>query len=545
MKLTEAQTAPEMLRSIACILWERHDKKRRCPDKMIPSPDDLSAWWLENDPDPDGEAGARMAELFGKGPWLWRVFRPPTDEAFSSGNEHRFQSFGTDDRPAGDLPPGIPLAVLVPGLYLDEQSGEYRAPQGDGKFDALSLQRIHYFWRQLTAEPRLHHPLAPLVKAWQGRVLETEPDIKHNAIIPSRVGTVRDVRSVQGTLFNDLPDTARTGFAALQQWDLFGNLPGFEPRGSARVPSLPLMLFDAAGEPSAARGRGAPLALRVWIECLLFVPPADRKDRVRLAIPLRDFIAALWPNDSYRRRQDGARLMEALHRVHNARVPWTDPETGRPAGYWAVAAVVNMPRLDDLNSSVVFEVGLPPGSASGPMVHRPTLRKYGVASAPAYRSALGLAYLWNRHFTHKGKRLPPTVPVVERNARGIVLDAQGRPLTAKGGRPVTHWNDARAVRTGEYERNPELDRRLPWLEPEELLALAFPEAARTTRQARAHALRRAREILRMMADEGDLVIVEDGPRWRLEPPDWWGAPGGNTTHKRPTGGARNRLTPSA
>lgn len=123
--------------------------------------------------------------------------------------------------------------------------------------------------------------------------------------------------------------------------------------------------------------------------------------------------------------------MEALHRVHNARVPWTDPKTGRPGGCWAAAAVIDVPWLDDPGLSVVFEVGLSSRSTSRPTVHRPTLCQYGVASAPACRSTPGLAYLWNRHFTHRAKRLRPIVPVVERDRRGVVLEAGGQPLTGR------------------------------------------------------------------------------------------------------------------
>ena len=274
--------------------------------------------------------------------------------------------------------------------------------------------------------------------------------------------------------------------------------------------------------------------LRVWVECVLWGKPGERSVPRRLTCTLREFINAIWPNGSYRRGHDGPKLLRALYNVHNARVPWTDPETGQPGGYWAAVRVLNMPKLNDMNSSIVFEVSLPPGSGVGPMIHRPTLRKYGVISAPAYRSSLGLAYLWNRHLTHKGRRLPPTVPIVGRNPRGVVLDAKGRPLTGKGGRAVTHWSDPRAVRTGDYKRNPELA-RLPWLTPEDLLALANPEANLTTKQARSDALQRACKALRMMEEKGDLVIVENGSRWRLEPPDWWGAPGGNATHKRRAG----------
>ena len=120
-----------------------------------------------------------------------------------------------------------------------------------------------------------------------------------------------------------------------------------------------------------------------------------------------------------------------------------------------------------------------------------------------------------------------TEPIVERNANGLVVDAKGRPLTAKDG-TAAHWSDRRAVRTGEYIRNPELN-RLPDLTPDALLAMGASVATGRTKQAKLKAMRHVLKALDMMNAERDLVFADLGNGiYRIEPPDWWGNPDGGT-----------------
>ena len=536
--LEAAQTAPAILEALARAAWHNDHDGADCPDDRIPTVAALARWWPERCPEwwperlPDDTAqeykDCALAlcqaanERYGEGPdpmdlgiAAHRTGTPASEISYTAFSVLWSIHYPRETKPADDRNEGC-------GYLVRDVS------EGDGWADATEhvgklLSDVHTLWRLLGHEGvQKDHPLAPIVRAWQERPREVEADEKANAIMPAPFAIVRDLRSEQGQLFSNLPVLARPGLAAPDQPDLFGSLPGFEPPGSAIVPSLPLVLFDAADGMSTGKGRGAPLALRVWIECVLRAQPDDRARAARLTVKLRDFIAALWPNDTYRPSRDGPKLVRALNRIHVTRVPWTDPE-GKPMGYWAAVIVRNMPVLSNKSSPVVFDVSLPPGAEVGPMVHRPTLRQYGVTSAPAYRATLGLAYLWNRHLTHKGKRLSSTVPVVRRDDAGHLIGAGGNVLTAKGGVPVKHWSDRRAIRTGEDMRNPELA-RLPWLDPAHLIALGFPEATLPTKQARSQALKRIRAALRTMADNGDLVIAEDGPRWRLEPPDWWGDP---------------------
>ena len=338
---------------------------------------------------------------------------------------------------------------------------------------------------------RAGHPLVDLVRAHTATVTIDE---RGNGIFPRTL--IRQATPAFGRMpVSPLPEKAK-GIA---------------------VPRFPLTL-----DHPSVRGRGAPLELRLWVEIVLSTPRTARQGAT-LAVPLRDLVAWLWPRETYRRQRDGARLMAALQVVHNTRVRWTD-DSGRPAGRWAVVALRNLPDLSNRASTAQFDVRLPPGSEAGPLVHRRTLRKYGIESALGYRLALGLACFWNAHLTFRGNRIPATVPVVTRNAAGTLLGTDGTPILDLRGAPVTHWADPRASRTGVYERNPEL-RRLPWLGPEELLVLGLGEReADVSAEAQRKRLERLRLTLRQMDREGDIVLVEEGRRVRVEPPDWWGDP---------------------
>ena len=392
----------------------------------------------------------------------------------------------------------------------------------------IELEDVQQAWLKVATPGSecLKHPLAPLVEAWRaGRPIEVKRDTKNNAIMPASFAIVRDFQSEQGELF-DISSTSQTGFhaATSQGW-----LPTMEPKPPVIVPSLPLILYDAAGGKSIAQGRGAPLALRLWVESILSIPLAARSGVRRVVGTLEELIAQLWPKGWGGPGRDAPKLERAFDIIQQAYIPWD-------GGRWLAVLVRNRPNYCDLKSPVVFDVELPPGSGHGPLVHRPTLRKYGVTSASAYRLVLGLAYLWNKYLTHHGKRLPPTIPEVKRDSEGYVLNAQGKIATGKSGQAATHWNNSQAIRTGRLVRNPEME-RLPWLQQNDLIRLGtsyweFPRSRGTTRKA----LFDVHKAVRLMEESGDITVVESKDGWRIEPPDWWGDP----THKAeypPTGNA--------
>ena len=508
--LRGAANADGIVAAVARAVWLR-EHGEECPAGFVPSLEILSRWMFADSPgdrdsalraDAEKQSRKALGQLFG-GSWTWS--RP--GQGVRKGGRRRK---GKD-------------APRTASLLLAAADG----PNGRTE----TLEGVHSAWlagsRAAEGERRTH-PLAPLVRAWQARPqLRVEPDRKENAIMPAKLGGIRDLRELPGEW--QVPDAA--GPIAKEDWPELGLEPldGLEPV----LPVLPLVIFDASGGVSTSRGRGAALPLRLFLEIVMAVPADARGSRLDLAIRVADLIPWLWPTmegreSSYRPARQGAMLREAIETLNRIAVPVPGRHGPEYPNFWSCVLVRRRPGYLGLDSEdeLLLDVRLPEGSGSGPLVHRPTLRRWGVRSAPAYRAALGLAYYWNRYLTLDGRRLPPIVPEVKRNREGHLLGADGEVLRLKDDRPVTHWADRRAVRTGGFLRNPEMD-RLPWLSPRNVLLLCAPEAAMENANTRRRTLQDARKALRAMETAGDLRIEEApfGPRAsaiRILPPDWWG-----------------------
>ena len=109
-------------------------------------------------------------------------------------------------------------------------------------------------------------------------------------------------------------------------------LPGFGLERTRITPALPLALYDLGGGSSMERGRGAPLALRLWVESILAVGLTDRANPwpTVLEIPLRELLAKLYPGKRRPKPNEyWPRIMQAVEILDSTRIPWEDPETGK------------------------------------------------------------------------------------------------------------------------------------------------------------------------------------------------------------------------
>ena len=145
-------------------------------------------------------------------------------------------------------------------------------------------------------------------------------------------------------------------------------------------PRVPLLeLSDWRGVPTMAKGRGAPLDLRLAVGACVLTPHAARAARGRLVVTVRELRDFLFPN-GWERWRDWPRIREALFRARDYVIP-----DGR--GNWLPFALRREPgedaALDDL---VLIDVELPPGSGHGPVIDRRELARLGVVSAPRFRA---------------------------------------------------------------------------------------------------------------------------------------------------------------
>ena len=297
-------------------------------------------------------------------------------------------------------------------------------------------------------------------------------DTRASAILPAPFGGTRRMRDTTLPLFEI--GTSHPPFEP----SLLGTLPSAQ--GSLKgppwhgVPELRVPTFLVAD-----KGRDdlkvASTGLRLFVELLMLVPRRSRQASYRLQVPLLYLAACLWPNTEYEPKRHGDQLIRALLVAHNCRLPWVGrlPGTDHDIdGYWAAVVVKSEPQTAKRHSEVIIDVDLPPGSHAGPLVYRPTLRKYGAESAMAWRLTLALVWMWDFYLT--GPRAP-----------GLA--------------------------------------KLPWLDSDELVRLASGrDISRMRKKQTKHrlVLRAQHAVDRLYEDRGTRVQVDRGRLRLLPPADW-------------------------
>ena len=312
-------------------------------------------------------------------------------------------------------------------------------------------------------------PLAPLVNAWQQRPRPVEPNRRlTDRVIPARLAMAETSNNPR-LLFSP---------AAHAEYGPDGKqlvMPGFA-NVDTPSPALPLALYDLGAGPTISPGRGAPLALRMFVESVLSVPMQERErgQPVTMSVSLREFLKWLYPTRTPSPAEYWPRLMAAVEALDSwdARVPLYDPQTKRNE-LRRVVSVGGIPRGPGaLDESVRIIVDLPPGSGNGPQVSD-NLRQWGVKSAPAYRLLINLAYQWHK----PGVTI---IPVGKRKAR--------------------HW-----VQVNDPDR-------YPYIKDDDLVALAFPSSAVQNRRV---LLQRTKSVVTQLWESGELRIMNG----KIIPPD--------------------------
>ena len=169
----------------------------------------------------------------------------------------------------------------------------------------------------------------------------------------------------------------------------FGGIVEGRELAGAQLPLLPapegprvslLEIADVRGGPIMARGRGAPLDLRLLVGATILTPHHARPARGRLAVTVRELRDFCFPNGWERRRHWPA-IRRALWKARD----YVIPDAG--GGLWLPFALRRDPGTDaSLEDLVLIDVELPPGSAHGPVIDRRELAQIGVASAPRFRA---------------------------------------------------------------------------------------------------------------------------------------------------------------
>jgi len=332
-----AKTTDQILEAVARAVWWKEYNNAQCPTGKIPTESDLCEYVQASGngtavSDPDKAGGLR---LFVE----WSAPSAPADHTMVNGR--------------------------VPRSTLHSLS---------------TVATAHADWITLP-RPRPEHPLHALVRSWQRRPKLVQRNKRLARTMPTGVSMAKD----------------RKGF--LPPWyinpyeDGQLALPGFGPDvQDLPTPALPLVLYDlGVGRGVEQRGRGAPLALRIWVEAVLSVNLSDRR-HINGAATLEFPLKAIYPNGIPKRVEYYPRLeaaQEALAK-REAKIPWEEPTT-KQQGARHVVLINDI--VTGRNPHLRVIVDLPPGAITGPTVS-PRLAYWGVTAAPHYRALLGLAYRW-------------------------------------------------------------------------------------------------------------------------------------------------------
>ena len=413
-----------------------------------------------------------------------------------------------------------PIAVFcmrawgVSGLQIGvvEADGEKSEVWGEGKQSADILGRavldIHdAYSAAYKLNNGLKHPLASIIALWQRAA---KPDTSPLPVVPHVID----------------PKKAYT----LSPPD--ENVPSDMPLGPIADTSylLGLALLD-----TTHRGCSASMALRLFVEVMTLLWQDERHGRRRVRLTLRDVRGWLYP--SHPERYEAKRILDpilrALYQINHLCVEVLLPGTKTPT-LWRPVSVISYPH-DSLDSAVVFDIKLPPGSDVGALVDRHALRMVGVKSALKYRALLSLYLEWNRYGTHAGKRIQAKRPRVLRDQNGRLVDVGGNLITDQRGRPEVRWSKGVYVDADEKpttaqgavrEWNPER-KRYPVYTADELLTLCYSLRGAMTKSRRRR-LQDARRGLEELEEDGYLTIERDALRkdgargWRIMPPDGFG-----------------------
>ena len=395
--LSNAREDEDIIAACVSVEWRRDHPGEDYLDNDLPTPADLVRLWCDTRP----EIGGQMAEALA-------LTENLTDDGrvagLATGTEDGQMVLVTDTtaRPT-DTPRCVEIRAqqyrhmaphpdqVRPVPAHGDLHFLFRSPPPVERIISLLLTAVHER-RETLPEPRPPHPLVPLIRAWWERPVEVEPERrKDRRILPSvRIIETRPERQT-GVLFG--------GLGLNKEAPKQGTLPFFETPEAKRVPLLNLV--DSNRVPVMARGRGAPLELRLFVRSALTVAVEDRRfPVVRVAVTADELRLALRPRGANQTRYWGP-LKAALETVDRRWMMLPDGSLWRMFALRHLPAVRlnGTPRADDV---IRFDLALPEGAAAGPSIDLPAFDALSFQSAPRWRAAIAAHSLnWDPGMTRK------------------------------------------------------------------------------------------------------------------------------------------------
>ena len=332
----------------AILRWAAREVLPDCTDDAVPSAADLHGWIATAPTDVLATAGEALDVITESSGWIWGPY--PVEQDAIAGSR-------------------------LDGATLE---GPSIVAQGTVPSAVLDLTHVHAAWKDYAKSCELdetppEHPAVTLVRAWLEQPAQVKPETRRDKRILPRIAVSANPAREAGMLFGGLHQGRHVQAPELP---LF---PEVAP--AKRVPLLDLL--DAAGLPVMARGRGAPLPLRLFVRVLASVRPEHRRlPTARLALTLRELSGGLFPK-RWQRNRDWPALRHALMHAR-------DYAIHDGCGRWFPLALRFMPDNPGLDDIIVLDVAYPPRSHSGPSVSLPEMDRLSVDSAARWRAYIAV-----------------------------------------------------------------------------------------------------------------------------------------------------------
>lgn len=441
--LSIAKNPPDILREVARSLWGKAHNDE-CPSEHIPTEQNILDYWPHLTEDAMDNANERLTAV------LWPLSGNDTIDEEGDGDAEELSKRiaatrettppdGVKTAPKYRLPaPAEWLAGEVEGLAEMGvgRPGQIAAvvrkleerDEGDGwistsiEYQTLALKEVHRRWVKL-GQDAPPHPVAPIVAAWQKRVVAVPPFHPNPEVRLLNFRVEKKINQEEGKRLlsmpipqplNELQDGTQLNF------DL-PNLPN-------RQGNWLLKLYDRLGGPSMKEGRGAPYELHLFMGAMLHLPIEQRtNDFRRLVFKTEEVIRWLHPKGWSQRARDWANFPKALYRL------------GRELGWVHIPGVGNVlmigatviPQTPE-DAKVEFMVRIPKAIAQGGEIDWPRLCQYRRESVVLYR-----AYLCAADHIYQSARKGQGIT---RQIGQEILDEFGVPLRKSGGSKKRDWS---------------------------------------------------------------------------------------------------------
>ena len=363
--------------------WLTAAAKDRCQFNNAtptPTPSDLSTLTLDDIDSRLAEVAKRLAAITPGNLWIVGITEATGDVlGRKTSQNHKPQRVMVWLSGMGIEP--NPDELIAQGLPTMGSVARESAKQGMMSV-VLSAVGLHSMWME-RGDSKLKHPVVPIIEAW----LEKQMVVK--AFKPSKQASL-------ARFGKSRPEASAPNFAPMPM------MPEPEPQGDIHLEknqmvfpfandgpaylSWLLQLYQAAGGEVAARGKGAPWPLRLFVGATMHLHVGHRDGQWhKLVFTTDELIEWLHPRGWSNERRDWKKLPEALLTIRNEVNSVVIGDMN--IQIMTVTAIPMTPRAPGAE----FMLRIPSSAAKGIALDWPLLCDYGTRNAPLYCAYLSAA----------------------------------------------------------------------------------------------------------------------------------------------------------